>query len=1115
MNTAPAPRIPPVHPRLIRMPVARIMLVLACLVPAPATAAQVELAPGQGLPASEDEPIRLDQAFLAGVRFRSLGPGMTSGRIADIAVDRRNPKRYVVASASGGVWLTENAGTTFTPLFDGEGSYSIGCVTIDPSDPFTIWVGTGENRSQRSVSFGDGVYRSRDGGRTWENMGLRESEHIGMVVVHPRTPDTIYVAAQGPLWRDGGDRGLYRSIDGGASWARILHVSEQTGISEVHLDPRDPRVMYAVAYQRRRHVWTLVNGGPESGIYKSTDGGGTWRRLQRGLPSADMGKIGMAIAPADPDTLYAIVEAAMDEGGVFRSSDRGETWSRRNPYMTTSPQYYNEIVACPHDARRVYFLDTVLHVTEDGGDTVRRMPIRDKHVDDHALWISPQDPAHLRVGSDGGLYETFDRGEHWKFFPNLPVSQFYRVSVDDRAPFYFVYGGTQDNNTVGGPSRTTSPAGIANEDWFVTVGGDGFVPRAEPGNPDIVYSQWQYGGLVRHDRRTGQNVDIKPREAPGDEPLRWNWDSPFIISPHDPARLYFGAQRLFRSDDRGSTWKAISGDLSRGLNRHTLPVFGVIQSVDAVARHNSTSVFGNLVALSESPLVEDLIVTGADDGAISITEDGGVHWRRITEFPSVPDVTCVSSVVASRHDARVIYASFDNRKMGDFTPYLLRSDDTGHTWRSMRGDLPDRQVVYTVLEDPKRPGMLFAGTEFGVFVTFDGGLAWHRLSGGLPTVAVRDLAIQEREDDLVLGTFGRGIYVLDQIEPLRALAADGLADAARLYPVRPALRYIETSRLGGRTGRGAQGAQYFTAANPPFGAVFTFHIKESLRTKQETRREEERRRRRAGEQVRIPTDDDLRAEHDAPEARVLLVVEDDAGETVARLDAPRRRGLHRLAWNLRYPSEDPLSPGDARGGAPAGPLALPGDYSVTLVAIDGGEVRTLAGPETFQVTPLELGTLPAADAAEQLAFQRRVGAANRRVRGALRIVDETATRIALMRETAIRTPGVDLGLVQDIDAAADALRTIDRALRGDRTPLLSNEPQVPSISERIRTILSNQHRTTQPPTGTERESLAFAESLLTPVLQALDDLMDVRLAAIEERLDAAHAPWTPGRRPRE
>ncbi|MFQ5430180.1 MAG: WD40/YVTN/BNR-like repeat-containing protein [Phycisphaerae bacterium] len=1060
----------------------------------------------------------LSAEVVAGLALRSIGPALTSGRITDFAVDPQNPARYFVASASGGVWKTINGGTTWKPVFDGEGSYSIGCVALDPKNPSVVWVGTGENNSQRSVSFGDGVYRSRDGGAHWENLGLKDSEHIGMILIDPRNSNTVYVAAQGPLWRSGGDRGLYKTTDGGETWERILHISDDTGVNEVHMDPRDSRVLYASAYQRRRRVWTLIDGGPESAIYKSTDAGETWRKITTGLPAVDMGRIGLGVSPANPDIVYAIIEAEGDAGGFFRSTDRGETWEKRNDYMSTSPQYYNEIVCDPVKADRVYFLDTFMHVTEDGGKTISRMPSTHRHVDDHALWIDPRHNSHLLVGCDGGVYESFDRGKSWQFKPNLPVAQFYRVCVDTSEPFYYVYGGTQDNNTVGGPSRTRSPAGIANEDWFVTVGGDGFEPQVDPEDPNIVYSQWQYGGLVRHDRRSGEVVDIKPREAPGEAPYRWNWDSPLIISPHDHTRLYFAANKLFRSDDRGDSWKVISDDLSRRLDRNTLEVMGRIQKADAVAKHMSTSIFGNAVALTESPLVEGLIYVGTDDGLVHVTEDGGANWRKISVFPSVPDMTYVSYLTASSHEADVVYAAFDNHKNGDFKPYLLRSEDRGRTWASITGDLPEREIVYAVAEDHVAPDLLFAGTEFGVYFTVDGGSRWVKLTGGMPTIAVRDIAIQRRENDLVLATFGRGFYILDDYTPLRQLKNEVLDRDAFVFAVKDALRYVQTSRLGGSSGKGWQGESYYVAANPPFGAVFTYYLKEKLTTRRERRIEAEKEAEKAGKTPPYPTLEELRAEDREHEPEVLLIVRDETDRIIRRLVASREKGIHRAAWDLRYPSSAPTrlqQPSDLPPWVrpPVGPLALPGTYTVTLAKSVEGVVTPLAETVRFNVVPLELATFPPKDRAEVLAFQRKVARLQRAVRGALKAADEARTRITHLRKALLDTPAADHALLKDLDRLDSRLDDILVKLRGDPTLRKRQEPTPPSINERVSAVVGNQWHTTTAPTRTQRDAYRYAGTEFQEVLAALRDLMEKDLAEIEARLEQVGAPWTPGRVP--
>jgi photosystem II stability/assembly factor-like uncharacterized protein len=1067
----------------------------------------------------DESKSRMTAETFAGLKLRALGPALTSGRVVDFAVDPRNRARYFVAAASGGIWKTVNGGTTFEPVFDEYGSYSIGCLALDPANPHVIWAGTGENNSQRSVSFGDGVYRSRDGGQHWENLGLKESEHIGMIAIDPRDSDVVYVAAQGPLWRSGGDRGLYKTTDGGATWQRVLHVSDDTGINEVHLDPRDPDTLYASAYQRRRHVWTLINGGPESAIYKSTDAGATWRKLERGLPDVDLGRIGLDIAPANPDIIYAIVEAAQGKSGVFRSIDRGETWEKRSDFASTSPQYYNEIVCDPKDPDRIYFLDTITRVSEDGGKTVHRCPRVDRHVDDHALWIDPDDTDYLLVGCDGGVYESFDRGTNWRYLNNLPITQFYRVSVDNAHPFYNIYGGTQDNNTLGGPSRTTDRAGIANEHWFVTVGGDGYETQVDPTDPNIVYSLWQYGGLIRHDRRSGEIVDIKPREAPGDDPYIWNWDTPLIISPHDHQRLYVAANRLFRSDDRGDSWTAISGDLSRGIDRNQLPVMGKIQPADAVAKSDSTSIYGNCVALSESPALAGLIYVGTDDGLVHVTTDGGKNWRRIESFPVVPDQTYVSCLTASRHEVNTVFAAFDNHKNGDFTPYLLKSTDCGTTWTSIAGDLPARDIVYSIQEDHEDPDLLFAGTEFGAYFTVDGGSHWIKLTGNLPTIAVRDLDIQRRENDLVLGTFGRGFYVLDDYTPLRMVDEAVLAREAVLFPVKPAWHYATRARLGGRTGRGSQGASYFAAENPPFGAVFTYYLHDKRMTRQERRHANEKEARAAGQPTPYPALDDLRAEDHEREPALHLVVRNLADEIVRRVPADRDRGIHRAHWDLRYPPSTPVKLTAPNERMPweypeRGPLATPGVYSVTLEEEVEGATVVLAGPEPFDVLALDLATFAAPDPEATLAFRRKVGDLQRAVRGAIRAANDARDRIAHLRQAVVDTPANTADALADLQRIDERLTTALIALRGDKTLEKRNEPVPPSIRGRVEAIVRDQWRVTSPPTRTQQAQYAHAGEAFTTVLAELTELLESDLPAIEQRLEQAKAPWTPGRIPR-
>jgi len=1083
-----------------------ILMIVLALVATPALAKKK----------AAEEPEKKDDAPMSaatfsGLKMRNIGPAINSGRVSDFAIQPDAHHIIYAATASGNLWKTINAGTTWEPIFDKEGSYAIGCVTLDPNNPNVVWVGTGENNSQRSVAFGDGVYKSLDGGQNWENVGLPESEHIGMITIDPRDSNVVYVASQGPLWRSGGERGVYKTTDGGATWERVLHVSDDTGVNEIHMDPRDPDVLYASSYQRRRHVWTLIDGGPESAIYKSTDAGANWRKLTEGLPKVDMGKIGLAVSPANPDYIYAVIEAQRDKGGTFRSTDRGESWTKMSDYVSGSPQYYNELIADPKDPNRVYAMDTLLQVTYDGGKTFKRLFKRNKHVDNHALWIDPDNTDHFVVGCDGGIYETFDRGTNYRFFENLPITQFYRVSVDNSKPFYYVYGGTQDNNSMGGPSRTLYSSGISNEDWFITVGGDGYETAIDPTNPNIVYSQWQYGGLVRYDRVSGELIDIQPQEEPGEVAHRWNWDSPLIISPHSPTRLYYACQRLYRSDDRGNSWDAISGDLSRQIDPNSLPVFGKIQSIDVVAKNMSTSNYGNIVSLTESPFVEGLIYVGTDDGLIQVTEDGGANWRAIDQVTGVPKMTYVSRLEASVHDENTVYATFNNKKQADFKPYVFVSRDRGQTWSSITGDLPDREIVYSLMQDHVKPELLFVGTEFGLYFTIDEGAHWIRLKGGLPTIQVRDIDIQRTENDLALGTFGRGFYILDDYTPLREVSEQALEQDALLFAPKDALRYVEmSSRVVNR------GATFFTAKNPPFGATFTYYLKDGFKNLEDQRIEAEKKAVKDGEAPKIPTYDELRAEEEQIKPKVFFTIRDSNGKVVDRIDGTTKKGMHRVTWNLRYPSARPVSlkAGERPiwGSDPVGPLAMPGTYTVAMSSVVDGVTTDLGQPQEFEVVDLGINTFAADDPAEVHAFQQKVWDLDRAFRGAVKWAKDAESRIAHTRKALFDTPGADIAMLAESQRLQTEIDDILVELNGDETRENRNVFTPPSISERVNRIVSSQWDTTSAPTKTKMDGYDWAAEAFATELGRLN-VLATELEAFENQLEAAGAPWTPGRLP--
>jgi photosystem II stability/assembly factor-like uncharacterized protein len=1091
------------------MPTTRFAAALACLalIAAPVAARKSETR------ANSPEPL-LSESTLSGLALRSVGPALTSGRISDLAIDPTDDKVWWVAVASGGVWKTTNAGTTWKPVFDGEGSFSIGALAIDPKNSSVVWVGTGENNNQRSVAYGDGLYKTLDGGKSWKRVGLEKSEHIAKILIDPRDSDVVWVAAQGPLWSSGGERGVYKSTDGGATWKRVLHVSDDTGATDIVFDPSDPDTVLAAMHQRRRHVWTYVSGGPESSLHKTTDGGESWRKVHKGLPEGDLGRIGLAFSPVDADVAYAIVEADAEGRGFYRSNDRGESWEKRSGHAT-SGNYYVEIFADPHQLDRVYSMDVFLQVTDDGGKTFRQLGERSKHVDNHAMWIDPRDDDHYLVGCDGGLYESFDRGATWRMFENLPIVQFYRVNVDNAKPFYNICGGTQDNYSMCGPSATTRLQGPANEDWFVTLGGDGFWTASDPTDPNIIYAEAQHGVLVRFDRASGEIHDIQPQPEAGAKAPRWNWDAPFVLSPHDPRTLYFAAERLYKSTDRGQSWQAISADLTRQLDRNRLKVFGKVQPPEAIGRGSATSFYGNIVALAESPLSRGLLYVGTDDGLVQVSEDDGASWRRQDRFPGVPELAYVRRLTASSHDSGTVYAAFDNHKSGDFRPFLLKSTDRGRSWTSIAGDLPARGTVYALVEDPVDRDLLFAGTEFGLFVTVDGGKRWLRLKSGLPTIQVRDLAFHRGENDLVLGTFGRGFYVLDDVSPLRAVDESALAAEALLFDVPAAQLFVPGSRIGGR-GNGFLGETFFTGSNPPFGATFSWYLKDEWKSKKKLRQKGEKEAREAGREIDFPTFDALRSESHEEEAKLAITVLDEDGQVVRRLETRPEKGIHRLTWDLRYAPADPASKTKREPlpweSAPTGPLVAPGAYRARFELVSDDGVEPL-GEKPFAVEALGNATLPARDRDAVLAFQKKTARLQRAVLGAEQLVSELKERLDLLRIALDAAPAADPALDRRLRAAQLALEAIEIELSGDAFLRGRNENSPVAISERVQGVVYASWTSTAEPTETQKAAYRIAGEAFARQLERLRELAEGELRALEQELEKAGAPWTPGRIP--
>ncbi len=1062
---------------------------------------------------SDDEASKywLKSSQLSGLKFRNIGPALTSGRVADIAVNPNNFNEYYVAVASGGVWKTTNHGVTYKPLFDSQGSYSIGCVKIDPSQPSTIWVGTGENNNQRSVGYGDGVYKSTDGGKTWKNMGLKKSEHISKIIVDPRNSNVVYVASYGPLWSDDGDRGVYKTTDGGETWKQIHFISDKTGTCDLVMDPQNPDVLYEAVHQRRRHVYTYIGSGPESAIYKSTDGGKTWTESKSGLPSGKMGRIGLAVSPVDVNIVYAIIEAEGDAQGFYRSDNKGATWEKRSKHVT-SGNYYQELVCDPKDVDKVFSMDTWLHHTENGGKSFKATGEPNKHVDNHCIWINPTNTDHWIVGCDGGIYETYDHAATWEYKANLPVTQFYKVSIDYDTPFYNVFGGTQDNNSQAGPSRTINNAGILNSDWYITVGGDGYETQVDPTNPNIIYAQWQYGGLIRYDRKSGERIGIKPQPKEGEAAFRWNWDAPLLISPHDPKTLFFCANKVFKTEDRGNTWKAISPDLTRQIDRNKLKVMGEVQSPDVVMKNKSTTIYGNIVAFDQSPIDANLLYVGTDDGLIQVSEDGGKNWTEYGAFTGIPDMTYVNMLWASQHDKNVVYATFNNHKKGDFKPYILKSLDKGKSWKALQNDLPERGTVYSIAEDHVDAKLLFAGTEFGCFVSVNGGKNWVKLGAGLPTICIRDMAIQKRENDLVLGTFGRGFYVLDDYSPLRKLSKESLESKAKIFPIKDALAYVESNPIGLR-GVGSQGASMYAAPNPEFGATFTYFVKDKPKSPKEKRQEEEKKAKENKEDIDYPTYEEFVAEDNYEDAYLLFVIKDEKGNEVRKIKHSATTGINRVTWNLRYPPATPIRTSAGKVGRYSnpneGPLALPGKYTVELWQSTNGALQKLVEPTAFEVKPLENSSLDRQTEAN-IAFKREVQELRRKMRGSGNELGELNKRLTHIK-TAVQTyPGADLAWMKEIKTLEQLSHDIRINMWGDYHKSNRDVETIPGTASRVEQIVWDTWYSTSDPTTTNKEQYNIAKGDYEGLRAEIDKLKE-GIEELESKLDSKNVPYTPNR----
>ena len=1054
----------------------------------------------------------INSSLISGLKLRSIGPSFTSGRISEFAVNPLDHSEYYVAVSSGNVWKTNNSGITFKPVFEKYGSYSIGTIVIDPTNSNTVWIGTGENNHQRALGYGDGIYKSVDGGKSWKNMGLKESRHIGKILINKKNSDIVYAAAEGSTWGPGGQRGVYKTIDGGKSWKKVLNISVNTGVSSMVMDPRDCNTIYAAAEQRRRHVFTKIGGGPESAIYKTTDGGKSWRKLTKGISKGDKGGIGLAISPINPDYVFAMIEGTKQTRGFFRSTDRGESWVKMSSHAS-SGQYYNEIFCDPKDIKKVFSVETVTHYTLDSGKTWKRFGLKKRHVDDHALWLDPDNPRHILIGGDGGVYETYDFGKHFDHKKNLPVIQFYRVAVDNSYPFYHVFGGTQDNGSMGGPSNSINRDGVSNSEWYSTNWGDGFWTQIDPKDQNIGYAESQYGNIVRFDRKSGERTYIRPQPRKGEKTYKWNWNTPYLISPHSNTRLYIAANKVFRSDDRGDSWKVISDDITAGIDRNTWKVMGKHWGSDAVAKDVSTSQFGTAVSIDESKLQENLLYVGTDDGVIQVTEDIGKTWRKVSKFTGVPQYTYVSDIFASRFDKNTVFASFNNTKSDDFKPYILKSNDKGKTWTSISSDLPKNGSVHSIVQDFKNKDLLFCGTEFGVFFSINGGKKWIQFKSGIPTIAVMDITIQERESDLVLATFGRGFYILDDYSSLRGLNPEIIKKEAYLFKVKDPLLYVQTGAKYG------QGENVWRSKNPKYGAVFTYYIGKIDKTSKQKRIKKEKSQFKKGEKIKVSNWDELRKESFEEVSYLIFTITDMDGNIINELRTKGKKGINRIVWNLEFASLDPLRTKNKNDYKPlkknrdAMPV-IPGKYKVYISKNIKGKRIKLTEPELFTVKSLNNSTLPAKDKKALQKFNKGLTDLSRILKGSLNFTNELLNKVIITKQSLLVRPELEQKLYNKLKKMELDLLEIVFKFRGHSAKASGEEipPSHVPLMNRFGSINYSRMMSSSAPSQNMINSLNVIKDELKLILPDLKKINN-SIKEIDQILNKNKVPWTSGRLP--
>ena len=1057
---------------------------------------------------NQKENNKTEKVSLNAFKFRNVGPAFLSGRIADIAIHPNNENIWYVAVGSGGVWMTDNAGTTWKPIFDSQPVYSIGSVTIDPSNPSIIWVGSGENVGGRHVGYGDGVYKSTDGGKSWKNMGLKKSEHISEIIVHPDDSNVVYVASQGPLWSSGGDRGLFKTTDGGKTWNKILGGSEWTGVTDIMMDSRHPNIIYAATWDRHRTVAAYMGGGPGSGIHRSDDNGNTWKKLSNGIPKSNLGKIGIAMSYQDNDVVYAAIETDRTKGGVYKSVNRGESWTKMSNTVSggTGPHYYQELYTSPHKFDRLYLMNVQILTSDDGGKNFRELEgRRQKHSDHHAIAFKDSDPDYIMVGTDAGIYESFDLAKNWHYFLNLPLTQFYKVAVNNAEPFYHIFGGTQDNGSAGGPSATDEAAGITNRDWYKTLFADGHQSATDPVYNNIIYATTQEGRFHRIDLETGEQVFVQPQALEGDPHERYNWDTPILVSPHDPARIYIGSYRVWQSDNRGDSWSPISGDLTRNENRIELPIMGRKQSWDNAWDVKAMSQYNTITSLSESPVQEGIIWAGTDDGFIQVTSNGGESWKSIPVTKlGLPERSFVNDIKADLFDSNTVYVSLDNHKEGDLSPYLFKSSDLGESWESISNNIPDNTLVWRFVQDHVKKDLFFLATEFGIYTSLNGGNSWQKL-GGTPNISFRDIVIQERENDLVGASFGRGFFVLDDYSALREMTEENLSSKGKLFKPRDAKLFRPRNSLGNT------GGQFYVADNPTYGAVFTYHLNDVPKTSKSIRVQSERQLNNSNSDVPFPGYDKLSDEMTEKSASIILTIKDSNGNHIRNVKQNASNGSGKIAWNLRHKSYYPVRAGRAQSNwwfNPSGPYVTPGEYQAELYLESNGSVEKLDGPVSFNVKPLRKGTLEGSSYDDYNNFRNMVSSLYIEISKYEDEFNLMKAKVQLLEKASMELEDFSPEMIKKIADFKSKYNNVEYELDGNPARAEIGEWDKVTLAARIRIAMQGLS-TSYGPTELNSSNLEIARKMFNESKGVIESLK-VELESLENQIKELNPPHLAG-----